>query len=65
MMLFFAVVALVFTVATLGCAVICMVNFGRGLKMVNKRKGGDGGGNAREELLKSREGDAFARISLD
>lgn len=38
MMLLFAFIALVFTVGTLVCAIICMTNFNRGLKMVNKRK---------------------------
>lgn len=67
MMLLFAFIALVLTAATLVCAIICMVNFNRGLKMVNmKRKD-----VARESyMMKGVEANTsyqgrMSRISLD
>lgn len=42
MMLLFAFVSLVLTAATVICAIVCITNFDRGFKMINRSKNGSG-----------------------
>ncbi|CAG8943086.1 unnamed protein product [Penicillium salamii] len=42
MMLLFAFVSLVLTAATVVCAIVCITNFDRGFKMINRSKNGSG-----------------------